>query len=682
MGIVSNIKTRLLAMRIGLSIIGEGIGFKSPERGGFLSAMASLLQPRWGEPPKRSSKQWIELYGRSPRLRPVYKIAKDVAAAEWGLYVYKNGQKKEITEHPMIDLLMKPNPKMSGYTLMFLTEVYLLLRGEGGWLIERNGLRTPAELWPIPPHWVTEIPSANNPFFTVQTPTGAVMKIDEKDMVWFIEPDPVNPYSRGLGSAEGISDEVETDEYMAKWAKRFFFNDAKPPVVIKAPGATKPDADRIIEQWMEKYAGYKNAHRPAVLNWDGDIIELGKGQKEMDFVESRKFLRDTANQHFFVPPELMGIIENSNRATIDAADYLYTKNVLKPCLDLIQEQIQIKLCPEFDEKLAFEFVNPIPEDKEFSLKVANEGLERGAITVDEWRQANDYDPLPGNNGSILYVPVSVIPTDVQQQEEQEHPIDSSPGEKSIKGLTPEQKTAMWWGFEKGARKQETAFKRAVKKFFQEQQDRINNRIEQLFGEKTVKLKDADNIIELLANWIEENEKLKKLLKILWVEGWKEAVDVVDTAFNFGISFDLLNQRFLDWVENYGAEQVKGINETTKQSLREEISQGIALGESVAKLRDRVSKVFTEAKGIRAETIARTESHNSVSAGTFETYRAANVGLKEWLATRDDRTRDSHLAIDGEVQPIDQPFSNGLMYPGAPGPAKEVINCRCALLPVV
>lgn len=50
---------------------------------------------------------------------------------------------------------------------------------------------------------------------------------------------PLDPYGRGLGDAEPVADEIETDEYMAKWAKKFFFNDATPPVLMSAPGITK-----------------------------------------------------------------------------------------------------------------------------------------------------------------------------------------------------------------------------------------------------------------------------------------------------------------------------------------------------------------------------------------------------------------------------------------------------------
>lgn len=55
-------------------------------------------------------------------------------------------------------------------------------------------------------------------------------------------------------------------------------------------------------------------------------------------------------------------------------------------------------------------------------------------------------------------------------------------------------------------------------------------------------------------------------------------------------------------------------------------------------------------------------------------------VKQWDATLDGNTRDSHRRVDGEIRELDEKFSNGLMRPGDPdGGASEVINCRCACL---
>ncbi len=59
-------------------------------------------------------------------------------------------------------------------------------------------------------------------------------------------------------------------------------------------------------------------------------------------------------------------------------------------------------------------------------------------------------------------------------------------------------------------------------------------------------------------------------------------------------------------------------------------------------------------------------------------------FKRWDAIVDDKTRDTHLEVNGTVVPIDEPFIVGgyeMMYPGSEelgaGP-EEIINCRCSV----
>lgn len=76
--------------------------------------------------------------------------------------------------------------------------------------------------------------------------------------------------------------------------------------------------------------------------------------------------------------------------------------------------------------------------------------------------------------------------------------------------------------------------------------------------------------------------------------------------------------------------------------------------------------------------ARTAINGAENAGRMDAMLARG-GSKRWVAVMDERTRVSHASINGEVVPVDQPFSNGLMYPGDPsGPPEEVYNCRCTM----
>jgi uncharacterized protein with gpF-like domain len=81
---------------------------------------------------------------------------------------------------------------------------------------------------------------------------------------------------------------------------------------------------------------------------------------------------------------------------------------------------------------------------------------------------------------------------------------------------------------------------------------------------------------------------------------------------------------------------------------------------------------------RSLMIARTETGGAANFGNRE--GAAQTGIelsKTWISSRDGRVRDEHSFMDGETKPFNEPYSNGLMYPGDPGgSADEVINCRC------
>jgi uncharacterized protein with gpF-like domain len=54
--------------------------------------------------------------------------------------------------------------------------------------------------------------------------------------------------------------------------------------------------------------------------------------------------------------------------------------------------------------------------------------------------------------------------------------------------------------------------------------------------------------------------------------------------------------------------------------------------------------------------------------------------KEWISVNDRRRRASHAVLEGQVREVNEPFSNGLMFPGDPnGSADETINCRCNIV---
>lgn len=120
---------------------------------------------------------------------------------------------------------------------------------------------------------------------------------------------------------------------------------------------------------------------------------------------------------------------------------------------------------------------------------------------------------------------------------------------------------------------------------------------------------------------------------------------------------------------------------TKQ-LNSKLLAGIENGDSIPKIAQSLTVVIGNNMASTTRN-ARTMVTGAENAGRKDSYdNLADQGVvqkKVWIATADDRTRESHLELDGEEVDIDQPFSNGLMYPGDPaGDPEEVYNCRCSM----
>lgn len=83
---------------------------------------------------------------------------------------------------------------------------------------------------------------------------------------------------------------------------------------------------------------------------------------------------------------------------------------------------------------------------------------------------------------------------------------------------------------------------------------------------------------------------------------------------------------------------------------------------------------------RAELIARDQVGKM--NGEFNRSRQRSLGVKEyeWQTAGDDRVREAHAELDGQVFDWDDPVTDSDGNTGYPGTI--AINCRCAASPVV
>lgn len=121
----------------------------------------------------------------------------------------------------------------------------------------------------------------------------------------------------------------------------------------------------------------------------------------------------------------------------------------------------------------------------------------------------------------------------------------------------------------------------------------------------------------------------------------------------------------------------------KRKIMAQVSRSISTGMTYAQTA-KALEGYTRIGYNNAIRIARTEGHRVQTTATMDAMTTAKSKgadvVKQWDATLDGRTRESHSQVDGEIRELNEHFSNGLDFPGDPGGgAAEVINCRCAIL---
>jgi SPP1 gp7 family putative phage head morphogenesis protein len=133
--------------------------------------------------------------------------------------------------------------------------------------------------------------------------------------------------------------------------------------------------------------------------------------------------------------------------------------------------------------------------------------------------------------------------------------------------------------------------------------------------------------------------------------------------------------------------VNNLNQELTKTLRV-VKQGLINGQSYVKQAQALKETFN-GNAYNALRVVRTEGNRLANAGTYlnsEDLKEAGVSIRrQWVATLDGRTRDSHQALDGQYEDDEGLFHiHGLSarYPGDFGDPAEDIQCRCTTIDVV
>lgn len=328
--------------------------------------------------------------------------------------------------HPLLASIDDPNPFMVRWSLLYVTVASLELTGKSFWWLRDVGHQF--EIWPLPVHWVQPIHEADSLFarWLVRPPNNPTgFELSGEEVAYFALPDPSDP----LGAKSPLSSQakaVNADDAIQNAQESAFANGVHPSVAIRlgemiGPNGTKggrpelSDAQRqqLIQSVRRAYAGVLRRGEPIILDsLIEEVFQFSTKPSEMDFTESGKTTKSRIFEAFGVNPIVVGQVENANRASSWVAEHHFCENVINPLLTLLGQCLTKSVAPRFTDgmrRLVVWFEPCVAHDQELKLKAWQIGLERGAVTVNEYRRhILNLPDTDSSMGDLLAEPQEVV----------------------------------------------------------------------------------------------------------------------------------------------------------------------------------------------------------------------------------------------------------------------------------
>lgn len=400
------------------------------------SGLARLFEGSRGSGGVRQESQWLRELGVNGRLHsPVHCIASDVTQVEWILTRKEDGKFNRIADAELENfeddspedhlwrLWNCPHPRIPRDYFFYITQAWIETVGRGAWrMMEFDEAGRPGELWPVPPHWIQRLPGENDGYFEIKWwGVRGTIDVPADEILYFSRPDFRDPVNKSWGIAQGVDDEVNQDSAMSKFNTFYFENFAMLGVMLGIPGYD--DAKEEMDaNFRRNRTGVRNAFRTFLFdsrNGQPAAVNLAPKMSELQFPEGRRQVRDFIRENWQVPPERAGVLDNSNRATIEGADFFQQRFNVLPRARIWAQELELKFTPRFDlrnkklaawakfgekglPRLKLCFINPIKEAEEQKLKVTTIGMRMGFMTVNEARSRHNLPNVDG--GDIFYIP--------------------------------------------------------------------------------------------------------------------------------------------------------------------------------------------------------------------------------------------------------------------------------------
>jgi HK97 family phage portal protein len=365
---------------------------------GPLIALHRTGQPVWS--PRDYAGFAREGYARNP---VVYRAVRMIAEAAACVPARLFDAGTQLTEHPLIDLLARPNAAACGPDLMEDWYGYLLIAGNAYMEAVSVG-GSPRELHVLRPDRMKVVAGADGwPEAYEYTANGATLRFrqsPENGVRPVLHMGLFNPSDDyyGMSPVEAAACAIDLHNAASGWNKALLDNAARPSgALVYSSGSgnlTEEQFARLKAELETNYQGTANAGRPMLLEGGLDWRAMAFTPQEMDFVEAKRTAAREIALAIGVPPMLLGIPGDNTYSNYAEANRVFWRQTVLPLVTRTLKALTAWLAPAYDGALelrpALDAVDALADER---ASLWDRLQKADFLTVDEKRAAAGYGPL-------------------------------------------------------------------------------------------------------------------------------------------------------------------------------------------------------------------------------------------------------------------------------------------------
>ncbi len=262
-------------------------------------------------------------------------IARNAAGVRLALYTDAT-KKREITSHPLLDLLSKPNKDMSGNDYVESVCAYTLLIGNSyQYALQLAGNEPPEELWVLRPDLIEIVPGTRGilryNFQIKEPPVQFSPELIGHTKFWNPDDD-----HYGLSPVEVAGIFVDMNLAYRKWNLALTSNMAQPPGAWTTPALLGKKERDILEQNVnQKYNGFKNAGKAPVLDGGLKYESYAVPPAQMNFLEGQGYNAVSVANIYNLAPQVVGDTASSTYDNMEQAVYGSYTEAIFPLMDKV-----------------------------------------------------------------------------------------------------------------------------------------------------------------------------------------------------------------------------------------------------------------------------------------------------------------------------------------------------------